>query len=890
MSNTNKNCTIYISSELKESEIKCNNLDAAPSITIKCSNNNIYLTSLIDAIEKTKTDFIQIVTQKVLYKSPDLYYLNPEYPLIINRLLLWERNTYNILPYSITECSGAKLEAREMISCMPFDDSIIVWENKILSKQILSQYVSGNPAKEMVSFVDILNFLSDLGLSFYIDKRKLICIEHIDHYKFKMDYNVAKNPEIREIVGITQEFKDFRLDILKKEIEKNDVISFDIFDTLLVRPTWKPDDVFLTVQDYVNSILQPVDYIEFVDLRKNAEQIARNRNYEHNKTYEVTYGDIYDVLGEIFPFSKEHLSQIYNYELCTEKKFLKPRLSALALLKYALCIKKVVILTSDMYFEQKELRYLLNNLGIDLSEIRLFISSEYKKSKYNGELFQIIKKQYENRLILHIGDNYEVDYCNAIKAGINAFHLPSTIACMKGDDPSCGSMIWHRVYGVAHDPISSENFNRFSGLRSINAVAANHIFDNPFEYIILGSEISGNAYNIGYYFLGSYIISFAQRVIEKYDTGQYSAVNLIARDCFVLKEAIKIIRPDIPVNYVRLSRLALTPLCIREVENGVLLRNSGVFTSVSPLDFVDMYSNVLVKDKKTIIDTIQKNGFIVKKKFSSFEEYSSFCSFFSKQLIDYNSVKKEANLAKRYFDQFFGGHTLFVDLGYSYRAELILKQLYGYNMDTLYIHTNSDSAYLRSNMVCGNIDCIIPFYPHEAVWVREKMSSELSPSCIGYEEDKNGEVIPKLDETFSTNEMQRFYLNTIQKASLEFVSEFVSFYDYQNGHYYYPSFLGMLSFEKFFYDAKDLDRMIFGTFHFEDKNGMGSNLNLKEIWDNYHKHTEFNNYVEKFNGPYVELNHLSKLQRSLFFFLFEPRVFIKKLKKNIKGLLHEIQR
>ncbi len=885
------NCTVLISSELNYKEIENINLHNVAVKIIKCTDGIVDFRSLSETIQNIQTDYIQIVTQKIIYNSPDIYYCPNEHPLIMNRLLYWNNNTYNVFPYSVVECSGDTLCAKDMISCAPYDDSICVWENKIFSRKIIRNYIKDNLQQEKVVIYDLLNYLAGQGLTFFLDKRKIICIDKLVSTQCYGN-NVSKiDSEIRRIVASAYEYNDFRLDILKTEIEKNDVISFDIFDTLLVRPTWNPEDVFLTVQDYANSIIQPIDYIEFVELRKNAEQIARDRKHKKTNSYEITYSEIYKVLGEIFPFSQKHLAMICEFEIKTEKKFLKPRLSALSLLKYALVKSKEVIFTSDMYYGQYELRNFLSNLEIDLSDIKIFVSSEYNTSKYSGGLFEEIKKQYPHKSILHIGDNYQVDYCNAVKAGLNAFHFPSTISCMRGDDPSYGSSFWKRVYGIAHDPISSENFNRFSGLRSLNAVAANKLFDNPFEFRLADSEVNGNAFNIGYYFLGSYIISFAQRVAEKYDTGQYAAVNLIARDCYLLKRALEILRPDIPINYVRLSRIALTPLCISESENGILLRNSGVFTSVCPLDFVELYENVLLFDKTGVVEAIVRKGFGIKKKFVYFEEYSSFCKFFANELIDYNSVKNESFLAKTYFDKFFEGHTLFVDLGYSYRAELILTQLYGYDIDSLYVHINSDIAYLRSSMAGGYIDCIEPFYPHEAVWVREKMSSELSPSCIGYEAI-DGTVVPKLDSSFSTNAMQQFYLDTIQNASLEFVSDFKRYFNQQNGHFYYPSFLGMLAFEKFFYDAKDLDRMIFGAFHFEDKNGMGADLNLKDIWDDYHKCcvSNLNNLGESVHGPYIELNSLSKTQRAFLFLLFYPKTFIRKLKKNMFRLLDDRKR
>ena len=71
---------------------------------------------------------------------------------------------------------------------------------------------------------------------------------------------------------------------LKQKIRNAKVISFDIFDTLLVRPFLEPCNVF----SYLGEVLQEKDFFTY---RFNAENVLR----QHGNAY-PTYDDIYKIM------------------------------------------------------------------------------------------------------------------------------------------------------------------------------------------------------------------------------------------------------------------------------------------------------------------------------------------------------------------------------------------------------------------------------------------------------------------------------------------------------------------------------------------------------------------------------------------------------------------
>lgn len=63
---------------------------------------------------------------------------------------------------------------------------------------------------------------------------------------------------------------------LAKKLLTYDVISFDIFDTLIFRPFEKPTDLF-------HMVGAELDYLDFARLRAEAEGKARKRKYQEAK-------------------------------------------------------------------------------------------------------------------------------------------------------------------------------------------------------------------------------------------------------------------------------------------------------------------------------------------------------------------------------------------------------------------------------------------------------------------------------------------------------------------------------------------------------------------------------------------------------------------------------
>jgi len=207
-------------------------------------------------------------------------------------------------------------------------------------------------------------------------------------------------------------------------LESYDIISFDLFDTLLLRRVLFPNDMFWVVgwsALYRNEL--PDDWTEarFKKARIDAEYRARVR-----AETEIDLDDIYAEFADKEGFSAEEVEKLKSREIRVEENHIDANPYVLEFYEHCIAQGKRVILVSDMYLPHDAVEWMLERKGIAGYE-RLFMSSTYRKTKYEGDLFPFVASEMgvNGSKILHIGDNYNSDVIIAQKQGWNAHHYPS---------------------------------------------------------------------------------------------------------------------------------------------------------------------------------------------------------------------------------------------------------------------------------------------------------------------------------------------------------------------------------------------------------------------------------------------------------------------------------
>lgn len=199
---------------------------------------------------------------------------------------------------------------------------------------------------------------------------------------------------------------------IKRKIDEKEIVSFDIFDTLLIRPFLLPNDLF----SYINE-KYCVGSLDFRTYREHAFDRAV-RAYVCDGVEEVTFDQIYEFIGN------ELFKSFHVKELAFEKAFLRSNPVLAEIYQYAVCKGKKIVITSDMYLPQEFIEELLKINGYD-KYYALYLSSSCKRLKYSKNLFKKILYELDIKpnQVVHIGDNKESDYSVPKLIGLDAIYI-----------------------------------------------------------------------------------------------------------------------------------------------------------------------------------------------------------------------------------------------------------------------------------------------------------------------------------------------------------------------------------------------------------------------------------------------------------------------------------
>lgn len=347
----------------------------------------------------------------------------------------------------------------------------------------------------------------------------------------------------------------------KQAIDAHDAISFDIFDTLLMRRVPEPTDVFCIVERILEK--RGHEGNDFRERRIQAERALAGY---------PALDQIYEAYGRLYGCPDEMLSCYRQLELEVEGQVIAPRKTMVGLFRYALEQGKQVWLISDMYLGREEMQELLGRCGIE-GYHGLLISCEHQKSKEDGGLFdvyrQLIKK---GSRCLHIGDNRRSDGERAREKGLDTFLICSgyemwmmssmqcTLAHVETPEQRCilGNLIWK----TCEDPFA---LHETKGMLAVKKPE-----------------------DLGYLFLGPLYDAFIAWLLDEMEKESQNIRQLLlpARDGFFVEKLLAQ-EGELPFEmvYFKASRRAVSVPAIRTDEDIMLLAGRGFQGSYGELLF-----------------------------------------------------------------------------------------------------------------------------------------------------------------------------------------------------------------------------------------------------------------------------------------------------------------
>lgn len=527
---------------------------------------------------------------------------------------------------------------------------------------------------------------------------------------------------------------------LKRILQKYDVISFDIFDTLLKRDVGDISDIFLwTSREYERIYGEKIS--NYKTIRVNAQENAAKR-FGH-KCY--NYDNIYELMEGVSEQQKERLKKL---ELEIENMFLQVYEPIKLIYDWCIQNKKKVYLVSDMYMSSKNLTVILKNKNIDGYEA-IYVSSEYGENKSDGKLFKIMlrNEKISEKNVLHIGNSRKSDVLGANIAGIRA--------------------VWIQSF--------HNNMNYFVD-RTDNFTLDMDCFWNILNNALAGNITDTRAERIGFEVVGPIIFGFNQWLHSGLKENE--KIVFLSRDMHLFYKAYNRMyyKETNNISYVYLSRKALLPAVLYYSEDYCIVLRQWYDENKSIKEILK-----LLHLKQGRYDNLLAQYNLYKENILDLKDDLAWCKFgefLANIKFDIKKAnEKEALNTLGYLRQCFkGNHIALVDLGWRSTIQVYLQmlidlqllpcvQLTGYYIGTYGPKVNykiKEKGYLYDKQH-------LKFDLKSGTFLLECLCLELCGSVKGYEH-VNGCWVAVKTQNYQSNYN---FVKEVHQGSLKFI-EYIS--------------------------------------------------------------------------------------------------------------------
>lgn len=537
-------------------------------------------------------------------------------------------------------------------------------------------------------------------------------------------------------------------EFLKNQAYDADIVTSDIFDTLVMRKIVNPDDIF-NIVEYRLKYIKNID-IQYKKNRKKAEKLLRMRADKGDFTLEDIYKEFVNITG----ISENTCSQIIDEEINTELDFLVPRETMVRSFNDIIrSRKKRTMLLSDMYLTSDVIEKILDKCGIQRPD-EIWISSEKQVRKDNGTMWELLISKYPKKEILHIGDNEVSDAQLPGDRNIKIHHI------LSAKDLFLLTNIGRKWTIDEFTPIDSVAMG----------LVLNKYFNNP--YIMNNCRFEckiEKPYTLGYAVIGPIVADYLIWCVKRIKEAGINHILMLAREGYLFQKIFKIIKEkcggleDIKSDYVYTSRRALLVASLQsedDIKNALNVFYEGSYKGLlinrfgfENLEDIEDFEVVLPADATRLFELIRPKV---------------------QQILDRAGYER-ANY-KRYMDKILkGNETIAVaDLGYSGSIQYYLSKLLKRPISGYYFATDNKKLPLKisgNEMYARYIenDEIAPAsssYIHKYSLILESVLTAPDNQLCFMDEDLN----PVFLKT-EPNSIDKAVISEIHKGAIDFAKE-----------------------------------------------------------------------------------------------------------------------
>ncbi len=371
---------------------------------------------------------------------------------------------------------------------------------------------------------------------------------------------------------------------------KRDHVSFDVFDTCLIRRCGLPYKIWDLMADKLFDKEDDRGRLSFVGNRSLAEKKV-NQRIPH-----PTLSDIYDELDVTqWGFEKE---QVMNLEMEIEVQELFPNPEMLKIVDEYREKGFIIAFISDMYLPTIFIKKLLVKYGFCRENEDVFVSADCKATKYSGKLFDYVfeKTGTKAKQWIHYGDNYRSDYRVPKSKGIKANLVSNTDFTDEEKrwlDNAC-------FYPHKHEIELWAGLCRLTRLQNEKSFAATMAVD----------------------FIASAYVPYVIYVLRTAKAKGIKTLYFLARDSHIFMEIANSLKKEsdgINCQYLKLNRRILYPCVFYDVDDhefDLVLKDIHYHSVINALEYIGIeYAELSDSTKKNYAPDFSLNGINRRKKF-----------------------------------------------------------------------------------------------------------------------------------------------------------------------------------------------------------------------------------------------------------------------------------
>ncbi len=316
---------------------------------------------------------------------------------------------------------------------------------------------------------------------------------------------------------------------LYDRIDRADVVSFDLFDTLVMRRVRSYTDLFelMDLRLRERGICIP----DFARFRLFAEkELSRDKAPGIKQIYEY----VLKQTGGNFISA----SELAVLEWDIDVSAMLARESMHDTFHKAVSAGKRVVITTDSYYSSEQIKEILTRFDLTGYD-EIFVSCEYEISKTQG-LFRALRNRYKIQKILHIGDDEVSDIEKAEAEGMDTYRVFS------------GEELFGALGGLGMERYIETIADRLKAGMFIS-----HIFNSPFWFDSEERALSvSDAFSVGYLFCAPVITDFVLWMKEETDIQNFKQILFCARDGYLVGRLFRKVSPTTKSIYFLTSRTA----------------------------------------------------------------------------------------------------------------------------------------------------------------------------------------------------------------------------------------------------------------------------------------------------------------------------------------------